>query len=107
MKHFDIDQLYDRRDELAHEAQAGELALITSDAGPLCVAVPFDDLLLKHGVNLDLATKLFAAEVISLGKAASLAGMSLPDYMAHLHGIGIPIARPLTGETERELAQFG
>lgn len=85
MKHFDIDQLHEQRSALEREAQTGHLAVISDAQGPDCLAVPFDELLLKLGVNLDLAVKRFDEEVISLGKAAQLAGMPLAAFMEHLH----------------------
>jgi hypothetical protein len=107
MKHFDIDHLHAQRAELEREARTGRLALISSDTGPVCVAVPFDDLLLKLGVNVDLAVKLFDEQVISLGKAAQLAAMPLATFIEHLRALEIPVARPAPGEVEQELARFG
>ena len=107
VKHFDIDHLHEQRADLEREARTGRLAVISSEEGPVCVAVPFDDLLLKFGVNLDLAVKLFDEEVISLGKASQLAGIPLAAFMDHLRTLGIPVARPAPGELEQELARFG
>jgi len=107
MKHFDIDRLHEQRSDLEHEARTGHLAVISDAQGPVCLAVPFDELLLRLGVNRDLAVKLYDEEVISLGKAAQLAGMPLAAFMEHLHAQGIPVARPAPGELEEELARFG
>lgn len=93
--------------DLTREAQAGRITVATNEDGPLFLAVPFDELLLKYGVNVDLAVKLLDAETISLGKAAKLAGMPLPVFMDHLKQAGVPIARAQPGELEQELATFG
>ena len=77
-----------------------------NEEGPLFLAVPLDTALLKSGINIDLATKLFDDELISLGKASKLAGMSLQVFMDHLGIVGVPIARPRPGELEKELADF-
>jgi predicted HTH domain antitoxin len=107
MKHFDIDRLHEQRSDLEHEARTGHLAVISDAQGPVCLAVPFDELLLRLGVNRDLAVKLYDEEVISLGKASQLARMPLAAFMEHLHAQGIPVARPAPGELEEELARFG
>jgi predicted HTH domain antitoxin len=107
MKHFEFDQLHVQRSELEHEVRTGHLAVIIGAQGPVCLAVPFDELLLKLGVNLSLALKLFDEEVIPLGKAAQLAGMPLAAFMEHLRAQGMPVARPAPGELEEELARFG
>jgi predicted HTH domain antitoxin len=73
----------------------------------LFLAFPFDELLLKCGVNVDLAVHLFDTETISLGQAAKLAGMPLPVFMDHLKHAGVPVARPRPAELEQELAAFG
>ena len=41
-----------------------------------------------------LATRLFRAGRISLGKAASLSGLSVGEFVDHLGGLGIEIVRP-------------
>ena len=62
--------------------------------------------LIKNGVNVALAVRLFDEESISLGKAARLAVMSVAEFMDHLAQLHIPVARPRPGELESELASF-
>ena len=93
--------------ELAKEAETGRLSLVTQDCQPIFVAVPFDETLLRGGVNAALAVKLFDDEVLSLGQAARLAGLSVPEFMGRLAALRIPVARPRTGELEQELEAFG
>ena len=71
------------------------------------VVVPFDEALVREGVNVALAIKLFDEETVSLGKAARLAGMGLVEFMDILAALRIPVARPLPGELEKELESFG
>lgn len=106
MNLLDIGQFREQSDELRRLSNAGQLALITDQEGPICLAVPFDDLLLKCDLRLNLAVRLFDDELISLGKAAELAGLSLSAFMDHLCSLGIPVARPRPGELEQELAEF-
>jgi prevent-host-death family protein len=106
MQTFTIRDLRDRTGELVRDAEAGKLSLITKHGQPVFVAVPFDESLLKYGVNVAMAIKLFDEETISLGKAARLADMSVAEFMEHLASLNIPVARPEPGELERELEAF-
>lgn len=70
------------------------------------VAIPFDEDLLRSGVRVALAVKLFDEEVISLGKAARLAGVSRVEFTNHLGSLKIPVARYAADELTQELADF-
>ncbi len=106
MQTFTIRDLRDRTGELVRDAEAGKLSIITKHGQPVFVAVPFDENLLKSGINVALAVRLFDEESISLGKAARLAAMNVPDFMDHLAQLHIPVARPQPGELEQELESF-
>lgn len=106
MQTFTIRDLRDRTGELVRDAEAGKLSIITKHGQPVFVAVPFDQNLLKNGVNVALAVKLFDEEKISLGQGAKLAGMSHSAFIDLLGGLHIPVARLESGELERELADF-
>lgn len=106
MQTFTIRDLRDRTGELVRDAEAGKLSIVTKHGQPVFVAVPFNENLLKNGVNLALAVHLFDEESISLGKAARLAGLSVVAFMEHLAQLHIPVARPRPGELESELASF-
>ncbi|MGB5833260.1 MAG: prevent-host-death family protein [Thiohalocapsa sp.] len=82
MKNYNLDSLQEHTADSTREAQAGRISVVTNEDGPLLLAVPLDELLLKYGVNIDLAVKLFDAETLSLGNAVKLAGMPL----TRLHG---------------------
>lgn len=107
MQTFTIRDLRDRTGELVRDAEAGKLSLITKHGQPVFVAVPFDENLLKYGVNVALAVKLFDEETVSLGKAARLANMSHSEFIDLLGSMEIPVARYTPGELEKELASFG
>ncbi|MCU0835206.1 MAG: type II toxin-antitoxin system prevent-host-death family antitoxin [Chromatiaceae bacterium] len=107
MQTFSVRDLRDRTTEVVREAQSGKLSVVTKHGQPVFVAVPFDETLLREGVAVALAVKLFDDEAISLGKAAQLAGMSLSDFTDTLGRLGIPVARPISGELEQELETFG
>ena len=107
MHTFTIRDLRDRTGELVRDAEAGKISIVTKHGQPVFVAVPFDENLLKSGVNVALAVKLFDEEAISLGKAARLAGMSHSEFIDLLGSMGIPVARYAPGELEKELEAFG
>jgi len=107
MQTFTIRDLRDRTGELVRDAEAGKLSLITKHGQPVFVAVPFDENLLKSGINVALAARLFDEELISLGKAAKLAEMSHSEFIDLLGRMQIPIARYEPGELEKELESFG
>jgi predicted HTH domain antitoxin len=106
MHTFALGDLPEHTGELAREAEAGRLSVVTRDGEPIFVAVPFDETLRREGVNVALAVKLFDEEALSLGQAARLAGLSVPDLMDRLAELGIPVARPRPEELEQELAAF-
>lgn len=106
MEAFTIRDLRERTGELVRDAEAGKLSLVTKHGQPVFLAVPFDETLLREGVRVALAVKLFDDEVISLGKAARLAGMALSEFIDHLGALKIPVIRYDEGELERELAAF-
>lgn len=52
--------------------ETGPFPSCTKHGQPVFVAVSFDETLLKEGVRVALAVKLFDGEVVSLSKAAKL-----------------------------------
>ena len=107
MQTFTIRDLRDRTGDLVRDAEAGKLSVVTKHGHPVFVAVPFDECLVKNGISVALAIKLFDDELISLSKAARFAGMDVLTFMEQLARMNIPVARPREGELERELAAFG
>ena len=106
MQTFTIRDLRDRTGELVRDAEAGKLSLVTKHGQPVFLAVPFDETLLKNGVNVALAVKLFDEERVTLAQGAKLASLSLSEFIDLLGGLGIPVARYAQGELGRELEAF-
>ena len=106
MDTFTVRDLRERTGELIRDAVEGRLSMVTRHGKPVFVAVPFDEALLKSGVHVAVAVKLFDEEHISLGKAARLADMSVAGFMEHLASLNIPVARTNQKEFEQELAAF-
>ncbi len=92
---------------IVYDVEKGELALVTRDGRPLFVAVPVDEQLIKLGLPLALAIRLYEQETVSLGKAARIAGVSVGEFIDQLGARGIPVVRYSPLELKEELAQFG
>jgi prevent-host-death family protein len=106
MDTFTVRDLRERTGDLIRDAVEGKLSMVTRHGKPVFVAVPFDEALLRSGVHVVMAVKLFDEGHISLGKAARLADMSVAEFMEHLASLNIPVARPEPEELEQELAAF-
>ena len=103
---FTIRDLRERTGELIRDAEEGKLSIVTKHGQPAFVAVPFDETLLKEGVGVALAVRLFDDEVVSLGKAAKLAGMPQSEFIDHLGALKIPVVRYGKEELQQELEAF-
>lgn len=106
MDTFTIRDLRERTGELIRDAEAGRLSIVTKHGQPVFVAVPFDESLLKAGVRVALAVKLFDDDVLSLGRAAKLSGMPQGEFIDHLGALKIPVVRYGKEELQQELAAF-
>ena len=107
MDTFTVRDLRERTGELIRDAESGRLSVITKHGRPVFVAVPFDELLIREGIGLALALRLFQQAEISLGKAARLAGMDRQEFLAELHRQGIPVTELSENELDEELERFG
>ena len=88
-------------------AKAGKLSVVTSHGRPVFVAVPLDEHLLENGVHVAMAAKLYDDEVVSLGKAAKLAGVSIEEFIEILDTMKIPVVRYDPAEIQQELSDTG
>lgn len=107
MDTFTVRDLRERTGELIRDAESGKLSVITKHGRPVFLAVPFDEMLIREGIGLALAVRLFQQTEISLGKAARLAGMDRRGFMAELGRRGIPLTHQSEAELEHELDRFG
>jgi predicted HTH domain antitoxin len=106
MHTFTIRELRERSGDLSREAEEGRLSLITRHGQPLFVSVPFSQDLLEAGVHTALAVKLFKMGELTSARAAKLAHMSLPQFLAHLSAQGISVVDHDPSELGKELAAF-
>ncbi len=106
METFTIRDLRERTGELVRGAEEGKLSIVTKHGQGVFVAMPFDEAMLRSGVRVALAVKLFDEEALSLGKAAKLAGVSQSEFINHLGALRIPLARYADDELAQEVAAF-
>ncbi|MDD5328423.1 MAG: type II toxin-antitoxin system prevent-host-death family antitoxin [Sulfuricella sp.] len=106
MDTFTIRDLRERTGDLVRDAEQGKLSLVTKHGQPVFLAVPFDEALLRGGVKISMAIKLFDDEVLTAREAAKVAGMPLGEFMAACSAQGVPIVRYSADELARELAVF-
>lgn len=107
MDTFTVRDLRERTGELIRDAEAGELSVITKHGRPVFIAVPFNEAVVKSGIPLVLAIKLFQNDVLSLGKAARFAGCSIAQFSEYLAKEGIPSVDYVPEELDGELEVIG
>lgn len=107
MESFNIRDLRERTGELVRNAEQGKLAVVAKHGHPLFVAVPLDEALLRSGVGVAIAVKLFQDGTISLGKAARLSGLSYEAFVEQLASLGIAAVDYSPDQLDGELAAIG
>ncbi len=105
MDTFTVRDLRERTGELIRDAEAGKLSIVTKHGRPVFVAVPFDETIIKSGLPLALAIRLFEEEVVSLGAAAKLAGITVAGMIDELGARAIPVVRYSQTDLDEELSQ--
>ena len=78
---FSVRDLRLRSSELVREAEAGQISIITKRGKPAVLALPFGSRLLDLGLNKDLALGLFERGLVTLAKAAKLAGVTQDVFL--------------------------
>lgn len=102
-----IEQLLASPAKLIEQAESGQVAVVTKDGRPVLLAIPYDDRLAKEDVHIAVAVRLYQNEIVSLGRAARIAGLSLSEFIDRLGVLDIPVIRYAPEDLEREVAQFG
>lgn len=106
MEAFTVRDLRERTGDLIRGAEQGHLAIVTKHGNPVFVAVPFDESVVREGINVALAVHLFAERMIGLAQAAKLARVTASEMMDLLAMRSIPLAAYNKDELADELAQF-
>jgi len=103
METFSIRDLRERTGDLVRTAESGRLSIVAKHGHPLFVAVPLDEYVLSQGIGVALACRMFADQVLSLGKAARMANLPVEMFIERLGEMGIPALDYSAEELDREL----
>lgn len=93
--------------QLLAQAQGGGLTVITDRGAAVLLAVPLEQGAAIQTTLVELAAQLYDNELISLERAARIAGLSYSETIDELGRRGIATIRLTPEELERELAAFG
>jgi len=107
MKTVGVRALRENPGVLSQSAEKGELVLLTSRNDPISVAVPFDDALLKSGVHVSLAVKLYEEGALTLARAAGLAKMPIERFLACLKAQGINVVTMTSADLDADMESLG
>lgn len=100
---FTARDLRTRSSELIRDAERGQYGLITKHGRPAALAIPFDRRLVELGVAADMALGLFERRLVTMAKAARLAGLTLDAFMALLAQTGLDAVDYPAEEMAREM----
>ena len=78
---FSVRDLRVNSGTLVRAAEAGQVSIITKRGKPAVLALPFGSRLLEVGLDKDLALSLFERRLITMTKAAKLAGVTQDAFM--------------------------
>ena len=99
-----VEKLKQQPQQLLDGAQRGEPTIVTAAGEPILMAWPLGK---GSGAMLvELAATLFDREQISLGLAASIAGLSYSEMVDELGRRQIVVMRLEPGDLEHELSTF-
>ena len=106
MKTIDVYTARDLRNQsgkLMRDAEQGHVSVITKHGRPKMVTIPFDQMILDHGVHYALALHLFKTGNLTLVQAAKLADMKLDSFIQYLGAAGVDVVDYPADELKREL----
>jgi len=88
-------------------APEGECLLVVDDLRPAFLLMPLPPGVDARPILVDLAITLFDRELVSLGRAALLAGLSRHEMLDELSRRQIPVIRTTAKELAQQLRDFG
>ena len=98
------DELRRQPQVVLDDAKRGESALVTVDGEPVMLALPLGPLSGNRSERLELAVSLYERDLLSLGLASKVAGLSYSRMVDELGRRRIPVVRYDVDDLERELA---
>ena len=100
---FSSRELRNNTGQLIKDAEKGRLSIITKHGRPKILAVPFNSQLLNLGVNKSLALHLFEKKIITLSRAAKIAGLSIDEFLDILKETEIDVVEYPENEVDTDL----
>jgi predicted HTH domain antitoxin len=98
-----VEDLTSQPQRLIDDARRGETALVTSDGEPVLLAVPLDSSAASQPMRIELAVRLFDDNQVSLGVAASIAGLPYSAMIDELGKRDVAVVRYSADELAQEL----
>jgi predicted HTH domain antitoxin len=92
--------------EALEKATHGPVVVLKGDK-PTAVLLSLEGVNVDGDLRPDLARAFYEAGVLSLGKAARVAGMSYGEFVTLLSHSGVPVVRYSDEELQRELDVVG
>ncbi len=106
MKAYSVRDLKEFPGRVVGNAEAGHLGLVTKHGDPVFVALPMTDEVLEYGVHVAFAVYLYKEHILSIGKAAKIAKMSLESFMSLLAKLNVAIVDYSASELRAEIENF-
>ncbi len=100
---FSARDLRNHSGELLRQAERGQMTVITKHGKPSLLTIPFDENLLKYGVQRNLALLFVQTQQLTLAQAARFAGMDLEEFIELLGKSGINAVDYPAADLEDEL----
>lgn len=100
---FSARDLRNRSGELIKHAEQGHMTVITKHGKPSMLTIPFDENLLRHGVQRTMALNFVQSRQMTLTQAARFAGLDLEEFIELLGANGIDAVDYPPEELETEL----
>lgn len=107
MRTFTVNDLTQQPQRLLAQAKHGEVTVVTESGKAVMLAVPLEQGAPIQTTLIELAAQLYDNEMISLERAARIAGLSYSETIDEFGRRGIATIRLTPEELERELAAFG
>lgn len=103
MQTYSVRDLREHTGDLIQGAEEGKLSLITKYGNPVFLAIPFNEVMIQNGLQIALAVEVYRESIVSLGKAAKIAQLSIEEFMEKLAAFDIPIVDYPADEIQKEL----
>jgi len=88
---FSMNDISVESDNFIQHIDNGEMSLIMRQNRPSFLAVPFNERLLVHGINLAMAINLFEMSLLTISQAAKIANLPIENFIEIIGEESIPV----------------